>query len=376
MAGENPDILRLSKFGFENTADVAVAATLIARGFSITPKPVNPTVMLRNKGHRINTHQVGVRGAMTTAAVEGFADFNGVALLLSSLRAAPTITTPSGATIARDWTQIFTASQNEVGKSITVESGLDGVDTSRFAFGLLNGLKMDFSGSQEIRISGDMTGTLLAEEGVTPTSAGLTELATIPMSPNLLDWYTADTIAGLGAGQLMDAYAGSWELTGRRSPLFPFRSSKPSIAGNAQTENRCFVHLNVEQNSQSNLMMRQARRWSTRYLQFVIGGPEIEPGFNYAYRVIIPYKVNNPDRGPLDNVYGGMYDLEAVNDATLGGFCRIDVRCSLSALPASTDLSAGQQPAALIAALGAVGAGGGGNGSYVAAQQTSGFGGL
>lgn len=351
MAGENADVLRSSQIGIENIAGTAVAANVILPATSITPKPVHASELLYRRGDKITVGQVSVKGSHTTAAVSGFAAFNDLLYLYSMACKAATVTTPVGGTLTRDHSWTLLSNVAEMPKTVTVEDGLAGVDAARFAHGNLVSLGLDFDRERAVNVTGDMLGTLLAEEGVTLTTAGVTELPLVPVSPDIFDVFAADTLAGLSGGQLNSCYRTDWRLGDRRSPVFPFRSDKRSYSGLVEKRNTLAVHLEVEKDAQCDLIMRQLRQSRTRYVRLFAQGPEIESGFRYELELIMAYKATNPDRGAIDEVYGGMYDLVAVKDATLGGFAKIRLRCPLAGLIAATNLAAGQQTGALIEAV-------------------------
>jgi hypothetical protein len=201
-----------------------------------------------------------------------------------------------------------------------------------------------------------MIGRRLAEEGVTATAIATT-IPVIPVTPALIDYYAADTLAGLGAGRLGETYSSKFSMSDIREAVFPHRTDEKSFAGLADLRSPLKAHIEMGHDSQSNAQMRQLRASQTRFFRSLAFGEEIEPGFRYELEITFPYKVLNPDRGASDKVYGGMYDLESVNFADLGGagqegFAMIRVRSSLAALVAGVNLAGGQQPNGLINAVG------------------------
>jgi len=353
MTGQHAYVLYETQIGVENTPNTAVGANVILRSFEILPKPINATEMLRQMGSKISTDQVAVKGSKTDAKIQGFADFNGLAYLYSILFKAGTVTTPAGGTISRQWQWLLQARQPEFPVTATVENGVITLDTGRFACGNLTNLKTDFELKTAPKLSGDMLGTLFAEEGVTPT-ANPTEVPCVPCPGGFTDYYIGDTLAAVTTGtpiRAADVMKGSFDIGGRRKDVYSQRSDQVSFSGLVETENKVTVHLELEKNSVADTLMRQARQAKTRYIRLVTTGPVIEGAIAYLWEIIMPFKVNSPDRGNSDDVYCAMYDLECVNDpVSLGGYLQIRLINALTALATSVDLSAGQQPAALIAA--------------------------
>lgn len=352
--GANANTIRTTQLGIQTAFGIGSIANVLLTGVGADVKPVVASVMLSEHNSKIDVSQVATKGSMTTGKLTGWAGYNDLAYIFSMLLKAATITTPGGATNARDWTWTMLKRTAETPKWATFEGGIAGLDVSRFSDGSLTGLKLGFEKNRECSVDGDLIGTLLAEEGVTATPTP-TEILSVPISVNLMDAYVADTIGGLSAGLLGAMYKYDWTLSNRRNPTFPIRSDKPSFGGTVETKNTCMSHVEVENDAQSYAMMSQMRQSNTRYFRSLVTGPQIEPGFNYEFEVTHAFKVMNPDRGPMDEVYGGMYDLMAVNDSTLGGFCKVRLRCKLTALIAGVNLDPAAEAAAIIAAISAPG---------------------
>lgn len=348
MAGENADVLRQSLVGLQNALFTAVQANTLLQSVSIEPKPVVAAQMLYRKGDKAGVDQVLTKGAMTTAKMTGWGAYNDLAYILSNLLKAATITTPGGATNARDWTWTLLPRTAEAPKYLTVEGGIAGTDYWRFADANLTMLKLDFQENREVALDGDMIGTLLAEEGVTPT-ANPTNVAKIPVSVNFMDAYVSDVLADIDDGLLGKMYKCSMSIGDRRKPVHPIRSDRQSWGGTVETRNKVVSHIEIEHDTQSYARMTQMRKTGTAYLKYIITGPEIETNFRYELEFIQPFKVVSPDRGPQDDVYQGMYDLEATNDSTLGGFLKVRLRCALAGLATATNLASDQQPGNMVA---------------------------
>jgi len=358
-AGQHSEVLLQTQLGIENEAGTAVEANVLLTSVEILPKPVTSLEMLRQMGSKIDTAQVGVKGSMTTGKLQGFAAFDDLVYLFSILNKAATISTPEGATLARDWVWVLKARSPEAPLTATFENEIITVDAARWAFGMLTSLKADFELTKSPKLTGDVIGQRLAEKGVTPT-ASPTLVTSVPVSPNLIDVFIASSMAALPEASRLDAlFKYSWEISDRRKPVFAFRSDTQSFSGTVEVANKCLFHLELEKDSDSDDLLSQARGWATRYIQMLATGPAIETvddvTFSYEWEITMPFKVMNPDRGASDDVYAGMYDLQAVDDPNTGGtgiegFCLLRIRTPLTALITSTDLGDGQQPEALIAA--------------------------
>lgn len=353
MSGENAYVLRQTQLGIENTAGTAVAANVLLQSIGLRAKPVVPSEMLQGNSGRANVAEALTKGEHTQAGIEGFPAFNDLCYLFSLAHKSATISTPAGATLARDWTFLLKMRGAQNPKTSTVEVGIPGVDTLRFSYGNITSYEIEFPNKGMSKLSGTMIGRRLAEEGVTATTASITTIPVIPVTPALIDYYAADTLAGLSSGRLTDTYSSKFSIGDIRQPVFPHRTDQQSFAGLTDLQAPLKVHIEMEHNSQSTQHMRQLRKTMTRFFRAKAYGEEIEPGYSHELEITLPYKVMNPDRGDLDKVYGGMYDLESVDFADLGGtgqsgFALIRVRSSLASLIAATDLAGGQQPDTLV----------------------------
>jgi len=345
MSGENAAILRQTQIGVQSDAVTGAEANVLLQSRGMMPVPVEPKAMRRARGKRVNTQQVGLKGAGSTFSLEGYMSYNDEVYTLQNLIGGGTVATPSGATNTRDWTWLLDSDGCLAPKYLSVENGIDcsgfSERWSRFVGALLKSLSYDFDACT---VSGAGFGSRLAEEDVTPTATP-TVIADIPMSPDMVDIYLHGTLANLwDSGSLKDdIYQTKFEINDIRAERFPTKS-----AGGAtwvDTLLRAFVHLEMEQGTLSNERMVQLRESSTKYVGIQVTGPVIEGAFKYRMRLTLAFKVMNPGRADTEDLYQGMYDLEAVHDATLGGFGKIEIRNRIAPLTATTgDLDPVQDP--------------------------------
>jgi hypothetical protein len=345
MSGENAAILRQSQIGVQADGATGAEANVLLQSRSYMAVPVEPTDMRRARGKRVATAQVGMRGIGSTVTLEGYMAYNDETYTLQNLFGGGTVATPGGATNTRDWTWVLVSGGCLAPKYFSVENGIDcsgfSERWSRFVHSLLKSLTYDFDACT---VSGSGFGSRLAEEGITHTDAP-TAIADVPMSPDMVDVYAHGTLANLwDAGSVLDdIYKTSFEINDVRGERFPTRSTHP-VAW-VDTALRAFVHLEMEQGSVSNDRMTQLRTRGTKYIGIQVKGPVIEGAFSYRFRVTLAFKVNNPGRQDADDLYQGMYDLEAVHDATLGGYGKIELRNKVAALLATSgDLAAEEDP--------------------------------
>lgn len=336
MSGENAAVLRQTQIGVQTDGATGAEANVLLQSRSMMPVPVEPTAMRRARGKRVSTAQVGLRGAGSSFSLEGYMAFNDETYTLQNLLGGGTVATPGGATNTRDWTWLLKSNGCLSPKYFSVENGIDCAGFSerwsRFVGALLKSLSYDFDACT---VAGAGFGSRLAEEGVTAT-ANPTVISDVPMSPDMVDVYINDVLADLWNTEslLDDIYQTKFELNDVRAERFPTKSSHP-IAW-VETPLRAFVHLEMEQGTVSNERMTQLRARDTKYVGIQIMGPTIEGAFKFRFRVTLAFKVVSPGRQDAEDLYQGMYDLEAVDDATIGGFGKIELRNKVAALLATT----------------------------------------
>ena len=342
MSGENPAALRQTQIGVQAAVGTGVEANVMLQSRAVVPVPVEPTAMRRARGKRVSTAQVGLRGKGTNFTLEGYMSYNDETYTLENLFGGGVVSTPSGATLTRNWAWTLDSNGCLAPKYFSVENGVDcsGYDRwSRFVDALLKSLSYDFD---ECTVSAEGFGSRLAEADVTATAIDTT-VTDVPLSPDMVDVYAHATLANLwdSGSRLDDIYKASFEVNEVRAERFPTKSTQP-IAW-VETVLRPFVHLEMEQGSLSNTLMTQLRARTTKYVGIQVTGPTIESGFTYRFRLTLAFKVVNPGRADTDDLYQGMYDLEGVHDATLGGYGKIEIRNKVTALTASSgDLGAGE----------------------------------
>jgi len=181
---ENATVLRSSQWGLESTPGTVVAADKRLMTIGVLPTPATRIVPYRPVGRKYNT--TAVKGKEhTTAAISGVLDFNSIVYLLSGVMKTGAVTTPTGATLTRNWQFLPSTTAADTTSTFTIETG-NSTEAERFAYGLVTGFGMHITDAPPIEITGTMLGWVLTEGiTLTPTPTIITESPVDPSSVSL-----------------------------------------------------------------------------------------------------------------------------------------------------------------------------------------------
>ncbi len=164
-------VLQTTQIGAESTSGVAVPALKRMRAMSIAANFGDVDIEeFRPEGFNVNTFTIYNRERVA-AALSGKPTYTEFVYPLSGLWGAANISTPGGATNARDW--VFTPPSFAGSSAVTFTVEKKGVNRSyRFAYGLVNQLGYTITRSPDsnsIDMSGNMLGKRI-EDGIQPST--------------------------------------------------------------------------------------------------------------------------------------------------------------------------------------------------------------
>jgi hypothetical protein len=164
---DRASVFEAAQIGVEATPGTAVAALKRLLCTSIIATPNTPANKFRPQGSKADTDVIR-RKDHTEAQIEGVLSFYDICYLASGLLCAATITTPGGATSARDWEFLPKTFGPDDFKTFTVETG-SSAGAEKFAYGFLNGLSFRFS-EEEAGLTGSMMGKRLTDDAQRSTN--------------------------------------------------------------------------------------------------------------------------------------------------------------------------------------------------------------
>lgn len=324
---ERASVFETVQIGVEVTPGTAVAATKRLAALGITAGPDLSSSAFMPRGRKLNTLVVPGR-RFTSGTLDGRLTYTEIVYPLASLLGAATITTPAGATTARQWAFGMNAGGPDDFRSYTVEIG-SSVRGSRFSHGIITSLSMDFS-SEEITLGGDIIGRKW-EDPFTMTTAGVTEVALIPVDPNDVSIYVDETYATIGTTLMERIFAASFSLGGKYGPIWPINAANPSWATVVELAPDATLNLTFAADAAGMDFLGVFEEGATRYVRIEAVGPEIEAGQNYTFTADFAIKAQSMSFEDTDGVVSAAWSLLLVDDPDLSGLA-VTVTNELSAL--------------------------------------------
>lgn len=323
----NATVFQGIQIGPESTPGTAVAATKKLLGISINPGIKAEVNTFRPSGNKYATVAALGKEWMEAGISSDAPTYDELAYLLASLVGDPVITTPLGATKARQ--HVFTPNADEEDDVITytVEFG-DANRGARFPYGLVTGLTLDVSRSRN-SLSGSMIGQRYKDD-VTLTTASVTSLPLVPILPSDCSIYLADTQAGLaGATALKNPFSGSWSLTGRHNPKWVLNRSNTSFKEHVEVAPELRANLLLEVDDEGMGLLTQLRSGATKWLRLEWIGQEIETNHNHSLQIDMACKVSSvEDFSDQDGIYAVGWEMTGAHDATWGKPFEITIVCT------------------------------------------------
>ena len=334
---ERSTLNQIVQLGVETTPGTVATVTKKLAAASIEPSPQVEVDQFRPAGQKFKTF-TALGKEWATASLSGRLTYNEIVYLLSSVVSSATITTPGGATNARNWSFASSPYVDDTPKTFTVEHG-SSVRADRFTYGLVNEIGLNFS-RQSCEISGSMMGKAIEDNfagGL--TTSGVTQLSLLPVLPTQVSIYMAATRAGLGgASKLTRVLGAEWSLGNRYNPVWPIDASlAATYAAIIESEPDLSMSLTMEADAAGMGPLANLRAGDTRYIRIEGVGAEIDAGVNNN-KFTLDTCVQVTGTGGFsdqDGVYAIQWNFAGITDGSWSGGARafqIDVVNALTAL--------------------------------------------
>jgi len=311
---ERAEIFETIQIGVEVTPGVAVAANRKLASLGITAAPRLTSSRFRPRGRKFDT--LVVPGRRDTAGnVEGRGTYNELQYPMSSIAGAATITTPSGATVAREWLFEINPQGPDVPTTYTTEIG-SSVRASRVAGGLFSGLSMNF-GTEEITLGGDFMGRRW-EDDVTMT-ASPTEIDLVPIDPNDVSIYVDDSYAALGTTLQERLFAAQWAVTGKYGPIWVINAANPSWASTVELAADATLGMTYAADDEGMAPLVAFENGDTVWVRIEAVGPDIEASQPYLFRADFAAKAEEISFDNQDGIVGAAWTFRLVDNTDLAG---------------------------------------------------------
>lgn len=252
----------------------------------------------------------------TEAEVEGILTFTEIVYLLTAALGPATITTPAGGTNSRQWKWTIAGNALLNPSFLSVEKG-NSVYALRSSGMACTGFNFGYSRKDRIEVGGSLYGKPV-ELGYSMTnivSAPTVEL--VRVLPQMMDWYSDTTFAGLGTSQIMKAYEAGISLDGLFDGVWPMRSSLASHDGLVAKQIESESSLLLEADAAGLAFLTNARQSETRYIRGKATGRTIEAAIKYLFQVDMSVQVKDVDTfEDADGPYAIPVTFQPIDDGT------------------------------------------------------------
>lgn len=331
---DHPLLLQRIQYGTEVSAGVAVPADKQFSGLDIRPQIREDTYEIHATGDQY-ARGVGLNREWTELAVSGRPGYDEIPILVAMYAGAPTITTPTGATNARQ--HEFTGVNGTIPtlKTTTVEHG-DASRARQIAY--VHGRDLEI-GSTRAGDGFSASGTLMGRAvtlGHTLTGSPTT-LPFIPIEGVDAATYVDSTFAGIGTTMLTRGFNTTFSFSGMSDAFYAKNPAQSSFAGIVPTRGEVRVTLRLGADSTGEPYAVGYRTGQLLYVrEEVKNGTLIDSGIATSeYRFTLDMCLKVMTAGDYDEETGLMViepTFALVNDATAGFAWRLQVVNSQTAL--------------------------------------------
>jgi hypothetical protein len=314
-----PELLssnQATQIGAESTPGTGVAASKSLQAFSIVPSVAGEYFKFRPIGYKVATTG-GPLKEYSKAKLSGQPTYDELIYPLCGIvsYAAPV---QQGATTAYKWTLPLASAAADAYKAYTVENGSS--TRARKAAGMhVNGFKMNFSRGG-IAADGDLIGAAL-QDGISMTGSP-SALPVVPVLPQQVDLYVADTYAGLaGASALSRGFEAEFAIANRWATPWPLGSTLTSpIWGVEQPEPGLTAKLIHVADATGMGLLTQMRAGSSKFFRIKCVGSLIATSYYYTLQIDMCCKVvGEPDElSDRDGLFSIGWNFDIFHDSTWG----------------------------------------------------------
>lgn len=304
---------RVVQVGVESTPGTAVPANKTLPLTSLTLSRSIDVQQFRTQGYKIPSaapivHDLG------GGSVEGPMNFTEIVYPLSTI-VTPGITTPGGATLARQWLFTALASGENAFKTLTIQEG-DSTAAVQMAYSVLTQFGISYTDA-----GATISGTIL---GRTPTTASLTgspsAIAQLPGTARGVDVYM-DAIGGtIGTTKVASAKEATFSASNLRAPNFVLNTTYQSFIDTVEVPPTVEAMFACEFDAAARTLYDSVIAASNPYklIRFKIAGPIIEGATPYSLTIDFAAQVIGTQQRDIDGVWGYQFNLLPQYNSTFG----------------------------------------------------------
>jgi len=327
-------VSEVQQIGIESVAGTGVTPTIHFAGLNIDLDTAAEFDEFKPMGQLVGSI-VAPRREWATGSLSGFPTYNELPYVLSNLFGAATITTPSGATLARQWVWTPSPTTPWTPKTWTIRRGVSGGTAEEANYGLLSGLNLGFSRTAAPTIGGDLFARRLDYTAAVVAATGVTTPSVQPILPDQIDLFMDTSGAGLGGTQLTRDFSFEWAISGLFGNIWPMNSSLTSFAAHSVQAPDASATLQLGNDSVGTGLITNLRAGSSTFVRLRARGlaDSIESGQRYSLTIDTALKVMDaPSRGDVEGLSTLEWSFRNVYDATWAKWCQITLVTTVTGL--------------------------------------------
>lgn len=311
--------------GIESTPGTGVTPTVQFNGLSVELDTEIEFSEFRVSGNLVPTI-VAPKREWSSGQLSGFPTYPEMAYVLSNLFGAATITTPSGATLARQWQWTPDKSTPWTPKTWTLRRGVIGGTAEEANYLLLSGLGLVLSRTDDPEISGDLFAQRLNYAATMVAATGVTSPTNQPILPGEVDLFLDTTGAGLGGTQLLRDFRYELAFSDFFGNIWPLNSSLASFAAHSIMAPTLETTLQLGNDAVGTGPVANMRAGSSVFVRMRAQAPanSIESGQRFSLTIDSALKVvDSPSRDDVDGLSVLNWTMRNVYDATWGRWLQV-----------------------------------------------------
>jgi len=323
MADRYP-VSEVVQIGVESTIGTAVVPTIQFGGLNIELDTELEVDEFQPAG-QIPGSIVAPRQEWSSGSLSGYPTYTEIQYALSNLLGAAVITTPSGATLARQWVWTPSSSTPWVPKSWTIRRGVSGGTAEEASYGLLSGLNLEFSRTAAPTIGGDLFARRL-DYAATLAATGVTVPTLVPILPSEGDIWLDASGAALGGTKLLRDFMFSYSIGDLLGPIWPINSSFTSFAAHGVQKPSLEAKLTLGNDAAGTALVTNMRAGSSVFVRYKATSTAlIEGATPYSLQIDCALKVSSaPGRSDQDGLLSTLdWTFANVYDATWGSWLKV-----------------------------------------------------
>ncbi len=332
---DRPLVQEVVELGIESVPGTAVPSTVKLQALAVDLGSALTVDRIAPSGNLWDTI-AAPRQEYATGSISGYPTYNELPYVFSNALGAASITTPTGAVLARRWFWKPSSSVPWTPKTWTVRRGMAGNTAESAAYALLTGFGLSFSATAQPEISGDLFARAL-DYTATVGATGLVANALTPILPQQICVYADPTAAAIGTTRLTRDFAAGMEIGGLNGPFWPLDCTLTSFGGHVPLKpDTATASLQLGNDTQGRALVSNMRLGSTQYVRIEATGPQIDAGppvYTHRLRLDMAVKVvDAPSRSDADGLSTLDWSFGLFDDPTFGGAFSITLDTNLASL--------------------------------------------